>query len=367
MNILLECFIPVESGPIFTLGLAKGLINNNVEVYALLAENIENKEEWNKLLQSNHICYLKSNLSFKKCPISTFKEYFRVKQYFGKVHFDFLLDTFPMGTSNKMKYLVKSNASMGIDHDVVPHSSVKLEDATSTQNYIKKMDNVIVLSKSYMDIAQKKYGLDKEHIFYLRHGALEYPEKSVKKQYYNLKSINFLYFGRIDGYKGLHVLAGAYGKLRKKYTDVSLTIAGGGNFSEYKAEYANLQDCLIVNKYLNDDDIAYYFNMPNVVIVLPYIDASQSGVISMAFYYRKPIIVSDTGGLKEQLFNGEMGLFVEPKNVDDLYKKMEMFILNKLLYSEQVKLMDRGYKKSTWNSCVKEFLIDIKEKNVKYK
>ena len=359
MKILLQCFIPIESGPIFTLGLAKGLINNGIDVYAILDEKIENKDEWNKLLKRNRVFYIKSCFSIKKHPILSFKELIRIRNYFRNVKFDYWFDTFPTGACNKIDYVIDANESMCIDHDAIPHSSATSEHIRNINKTISKIDNVVVLSRNYIDLVKRKYNLDDSHVFYMRHGSLEYTKMTSKINYENLKDINFLFFGRIEGYKGLHVLAAAYKKLKEKYSNISLTIAGGGDFSEYKATYNNMEDCTVVNKYLTDEDIVYHFSKPNTVVVLPYLDASQSGVIGMAFNYRTPVIVSDTGGLKEQLFDGEMGLFVEPGNAQDLEDKMEEFILNKKLYKEQKEKMDSGYKRSTWDYVTKEFLAQL--------
>ena len=55
-------------------------------------------------------------------------------------------------------------------------------------------------------------------------------------------------------------------------------------------------------------------------------DATQSGVISLAHSFGCPVIASDTGGLKEQLNKGEIGLFCKIGNAKELCEKM--FCLN---------------------------------------
>ena len=361
MKILLECFIPIESGPIFTIGLAKALIHNGVDVYALLVDNIENLSEWNSILDKNHLCLYQGSVSFKRNPLKKAVDYFKIWNFFKGIKFDFWLDTFPTGTSMKVSHFIKSDESMGIAHDVIPHSSVAEKDSRRTELYLNKFDNLVVLSRSYIPLVMEKYSLTSDHVIYLRHGALEYPIVNRLCESKNTQTTNFLYFGRIDGYKGLHILATAYKKLTEKYNNVTLTIAGSGDFSDYKEEYSSLTNCRIINKYLQDDDIAELFGKKNTIVTLPYIDATQSGVISMALFYEKPVIVSDTGGLREQLFNGEMGIFVKPNDSTDLYNKMECFLQDKMLYEKQTKLMEIGHKKSTWNYCVKEFLDNIKK------
>ncbi|MBP3883865.1 MAG: glycosyltransferase, partial [Olsenella sp.] len=71
-----------------------------------------------------------------------------------------------------------------------------------------------------------------------------------------------------------------------------------------------------------DEDIARLFSMENCVAVVPYRDATQSGVIALALAYGVPVIASDTGGLREQLDGGNVGLFCEPGNTESLFTRM---------------------------------------------
>lgn len=360
MKVLLQCFVEKESGPVFTYGMAKGLIANGIEVFAIINDDADNIEDWKGLLDIGHICFVSKHIDIRNHPLETLRQLYLIKNHFKNIKIDYYIDTFPSIRLRYLKFVIDYEMSMAIDHDVKPHSSVDDASASRVKDILSEFQSIIVLSKSFISIARDKYAGQNKKIFYMRHGAMEYSVVSSKQAYSDKYDINFLYFGRIDGYKGLHVLSKAYSNLVEKHKNILLTVAGGGDFSEYENEYAILPNCAVVNKYLTDDDIAYYFSKPNTVVVLPYLDATQSGVIGIAFNYRTPVIVSDTGGLKEQLFDGEMGLFVEPGNAQDLEDKMEGFILNKKLYEEQKEKMDSGYKRSTWDYVTKEFLAQLK-------
>ena len=357
MKIILECYINKESAPEFTYGLAKALKNNGVDVYAIIYEEIENYRKWIELLGIDHLYIFCYPLSFRKNPIRSIASLAGVKARVKNVQYDYLIDTFPMGMPRDISKYFMVKEKLCIDHDVIHHSSTSEALRKSTNEKLSLFDSIIILSKTFLPMARIKH--QGKAIYVLRHGAMEYPAIEAQVRYENSYDVNYLYFGRIDGYKGLHVLSKAYSALSKDYKNISLTIAGGGDFAEYKDEYAGLLNCTVVNKYLDNAEIAYYFSKPNTVVVLPYLDGTQSGVIGMAFNYRTPVIVSDTGGLKEQLFDGEMGLFAEPGNFQDLQKKMEQFLCSKDLYAEQRKLMEDGFNKSTWDYVVKEFLEEL--------
>ena len=60
-------------------------------------------------------------------------------------------------------------------------------------------------------------------------------------------------------------------------------------------------------------------------LVLPYIDASQSGVIPLAYSFEKPVIATNVGGLSEQVTE-ETGILVEPNNEAQLIAAMAKLI-----------------------------------------
>lgn len=107
-----------------------------------------------------------------------------------------------------------------------------------------------------------------------------------------------------------------------------MTVAGSGDFSKYHAIFEELPQVKIINRYIADTEIDDYFSVPNTILVLPYLDASQSGVIPIALEYGVPIIASNTGGLKEQMDNGNLGLFSTPGDADSLMKQMEYFLIH---------------------------------------
>ena len=75
-----------------------------------------------------------------------------------------------------------------------------------------------------------------------------------------------------------------------------------------------VKNVTLINKWLSDDEIAAIYRMNNVITVLPYMDASQSGIIPIAMEYGSPVISTDVGGLPEQLGYGKNGRLVPPGN-----------------------------------------------------
>ena len=50
------------------------------------------------------------------------------------------------------------------------------------------------------------------------------------------------------------------------------------------------------------------------IIVLPYTEASQTGIIPIAYSFKKPVILTNVGGLPESVDDGKTGFVVPPRN-----------------------------------------------------
>jgi glycosyltransferase involved in cell wall biosynthesis len=73
----------------------------------------------------------------------------------------------------------------------------------------------------------------------------------------------------------------------------------------------------IQDEYISDERRAELFSHASVV-VLPYVEATQSGVIPVAYSFGKPVVATTVGGLPSQVDHGETGFLVAPRDPDAL-------------------------------------------------
>ena len=129
-----------------------------------------------------------------------------------------------------------------------------------------------------------------------------------------------LFFGMVRPNKGLHVLLRAMEEL----PSCRLTIAGEHEDPSYRAEIHRLIARLpsgsveMIDKFIDENEIAGYFDRSHLVI-LPYTDfASQSGVLHQALAHARPVVASDVGGLGESVRSWGIGQVVLPKDEHSL-------------------------------------------------
>jgi glycosyltransferase involved in cell wall biosynthesis len=117
-----------------------------------------------------------------------------------------------------------------------------------------------------------------------------------------------LFFGRILPYKGLDVLLDALPEIWARVPGARLVIAGSGDLPDHPLLSDPRVD--LRHEHVPEGDVPGLFRSARCV-VLPYRQASQSGVGSQAKVYGRPMVVTAAGGLPELVADGS-GLVVAP-------------------------------------------------------
>lgn len=126
-----------------------------------------------------------------------------------------------------------------------------------------------------------------------------------------------LFFGLVRPYKGLEYLIQAL-PLVLKQRKVHLLVAGEfwsspDFYQRYAREFGVGDAVTFVNRYIPNEELSAYFGLADVV-VLPFISATQSGSVQLAFGFDKPVITTRVGGLQEVVKDGVNGLLVPPQD-----------------------------------------------------
>lgn len=356
------------AGTVLAIEWARGFKANGCDVYATVPDTATNLDEWLDEIGSDKLFIIKDYKDKNKWDfvIKTmylfFVDQWKIRKKFRMIKFDFSFRTLYGHWNSIVERCIKKEKIVSICHDPVSHSGEKGYFAKAVRKSIIDSDDVVVLTKSFVPLVNKNYNIPIEKIHFVPHGRMSSYVKCQDDRYkidYSKDKYNFVFFGRIEKYKGLHVLAEAGKILQEKRTDFTIVVAGNGDFAEYEKEYSEIKNSKVINRFIPDQEVGCLFSGPNIIAIIPYLDATQSGVIPIAYEYETPIIASNTGGLKEQLDNGKIGLLFEAGNAAELAQKMEYIMDNKDEFNRQAELIRNFRESLNWDVLAKKLLNDL--------
>jgi glycosyltransferase involved in cell wall biosynthesis len=186
-----------------------------------------------------------------------------------------------------------------------------------TIQYAKK---VIFLSQYEKDKAAQN-GLAEGSCMVIQHPLLPVQTENTLK--FNPKP-KVLFVGRLKSYKGVDLLLESLQGLDYEY----VTIAGEGKLPTTKTLDSRIK---VLNYSLSEKEMNALL-MTHEILVLPYKEASQSGILSLGINAHMVMVVSKVGGLPEQLQHNAAAWILP--NSKDLKTALEKLIKNEAYYNE---------------------------------
>jgi glycosyltransferase involved in cell wall biosynthesis len=240
--------------------------------------------------------------------------------------------------------------------NIIPHEK-RFGDIFLTKYAFKSVDGCIVQSESVKKdllylFPEKKY-INIPHPVYTIFGSTYQKEKA--KELLKIKDEKvILFFGYVRAYKGLNVLISALPFILDN-VKVKLYVVGEfyGDYEKYVNQIKLLRlenDITIISDYIPNEEVGKYFSAADVV-VLPYITATQSGIVQIAYNFNKPVIATDVGGLAETVLDGKTGYIVKPQNPKLLANTVSQFYLDNK-EDEFVANVMKEKKKYSWDRMV---------------
>ena len=131
-----------------------------------------------------------------------------------------------------------------------------------------------------------------------------------------------LFFGRIKPYKGLEFMVAAFQKVAQQGGAYRLIIVGGAE-KDLQVYLSDIQDTIardpscrqIIQRteFVPDEETELYFKAADV-LVLPYTQVFQSGVLFLAYSFGLPVIAADVGSFRDDIIVGKTGYLCAPCN-----------------------------------------------------
>lgn len=222
-------------------------------------------------------------------------------------------------------------------HEVVAQH----EDQNSFQIYLfrslyrNKIRNIIIHSERSRDFL-KSFGFCGK-VFNVPHVSYAI-RKNVNNDILSLDVVNafqegkknILFFGNLNYNKGVDILIDAVNKLTEADKRKLHVVIAGKNFDDsiYAVKPSDPSLFTFLVRHIDDNELIYLYEHTNFV-AMPYRKTSQSGVLEMAFYFKKPVIATCIPYFKQVLSSfPSFGIIGEDSSLEDNYSILLKEALN---------------------------------------
>ena len=261
----------------------------------------------------------------------------------------------------KMMRLLSKRTKMVLTiHNVYPHAfseNKKAQYAERFQKIVKLMDVFIVHTEETKKEVISDFGIEKERVNVVHHGIFAPNNYTPKENKVHGNELNFIMYGNLSDYKGVDIFVDSISKLPEVYKKKVRGVVAG--------EMQNKELCKKLqedSKNLNIDWYPYFLPEQELneriddanVIVLPYKQISQSGVLLLALYFRRFIITSDLPTFKETLYGFTDDMFFESENSDSLAQLMMRYVDGKINIEKQIKVIEKLNEQYSWYSAAEK-------------
>ena len=300
--------------------------------------------------------------------LTWFKTYKRVKKFKPQIVMMYWWTPFFTFVFGSIAYMIRNftkSKVVFLCHNVVSHET-RFIDNYLTKLALRNSDYFIVHASKEKKVLEKLIPGAKviQHV----HPTYDVFESAFKKKdisHLKLKKKTILFFGFVREYKGLIYLIKAMPHILKK-VDLDLLIVGefwGG--SKVKKQYTDLikklkleKNIKIIDSYVPNEEVGNYFEASDIV-VLPYLSATNSGIIQISFALNKPVIVTNVGGLPEVVTHNKTGLVIPPKDEQAIADAIILYYQQKLR-NKFIKNIKKERHRFSWDRLI-EVVEDIEK------
>lgn len=215
-------------------------------------------------------------------------------------------------------------------HNILPHDTGE-KYKSQFKKYYHTVDSIIVHSHRTKRELIEMFNLPEDKITVIPHGiiTLDVDSKTVASSKQNFQSdlqldgkIVFSSLGIQSTYKGIDNLVKVWSETPelRNNPNIKLLLIGQNNGIDY-SPIENLKNVFILNERISNEDFQAYTQLSDIIL-LPYKQISQSGVLFTAIDNNIPVLVGDVGGLAEPLAIGNIGWNIGNPSIESLKKQL---------------------------------------------
>jgi glycosyltransferase involved in cell wall biosynthesis len=166
--------------------------------------------------------------------------------------------------------------------------------------------------------------------------------------------LRLLFFGRMLPYKGLPIFVSAVEKIRASGVPIEIGVFGEGHLG-HESRRLEALGATIVNRWIAEAEIDGIFARYDA-LVLSHIEASQSGVASVALGSGLPIATTPVGGLTEQVIHEVNGLVADSVTADALAAQIFRLATEAGLYDRLSSMISQGSSQQSMSAFLKRLV-----------
>jgi glycosyltransferase involved in cell wall biosynthesis len=287
-------------------------------------------------------CYLSANNELLTqwrelpCQIKTFETYsgfstllwsmvnqqqpLNVAKEIDRDNLDLLLDTGSGPWAGIIKKAIATDLFVfDVIHDVELHPDRWLPLSRAYQFFYPVKANAFVGISDY-SYQQLLVKFPQTPILKSAHGIIQ-PAANIDLDRIAKNRNKFIFFGRIEKYKGVEVLVKSFEIAKQDDPNLTLSIVGKGTIDDNLKKHMSELGIQSINRWVSEAELAEIV-ADHGVAVMPYLSATQSGVAAVCLGNGLPAIATNVGALPEQIIHGRNGSIVPPGDADALAQAM---------------------------------------------
>ncbi len=352
------------------------ILDNNVE-YKLFYNGYKKTELDYNFLKLPNVKLLQFNVPNRIFDFSSrFFNYPKIDKLIGKVDVFFSPHIFLSSTSKDCRTVVTFH-DLSFEKYPEFYSAGKnyWHFSMNPQKQAQKANRIIAVSKSTKDDLVKLYGINPDKIKVIYSGISRASEtenhgseiEKIKARY-SLPEKYILYLGTLEPRKNIVGLIKAYELLKNKFRIHNsgfiipkLVIAGSKGWlyeDIFKAaKNSSAKNDIIFTGFIEDKDKPILYKLSELFVYPSFYEGFGFPPLE-AMAYGTPVITSNFSSLPEAV--EDAAIMVNPYNLDELLKAMEIILSNDSLKKHLVKKGYEQIKKFSWQKCAEETLNTLK-------
>ena len=238
-------------------------------------------------------------------------------------------------------------------HDAAPHPGDNhLWRGLLLKNDFRQADLLVSLTESVAERLTGEQGVPAAKVIRSRLGAFRYGTAAARVL--GEPPYQLLFFGRLLPYKGLDRLLEAMRLLEAESFPVRLRLVGQGPL-DLGPLPGNID---LERRWAAEDEIPALFGQADLA-VLPYQEASQSGVLPIAQHLGLPSLVTPVGGLLEQVEGGKSGFVAEDASAHGLASSIKKILRDPAAYQNLSHRLIASGSDRQWSEIADKLLGDL--------